>query len=1061
MLGLLIYLLKNQFNIIMNKTQKNTTPVQIIPQTEYKVHNVSHHVATTNLDYSTRNLTWLPNSLCMHGMRAISMQKFVDKLNNYVGNIDAKDKIAHSGILKGLFSGGFSGEHCTETTPFLCFDIDVKDTNKPEDNRHLLDPEKNHKVFEALKKISIATWKSNSGNGIAGILYVPQMKQITNDTRDRHRIVGEHITAYISNYLHQVTGIDNILFDPAQNKFRQVRLVANQKGLVRQLNPTPFVFEYTAEVVEKKTRLGVVKYRFSDCRQPNHSIFSQFNNDNKILDMLLSHGFTIVNRNSKKIRVKHSASESGSSGYVDVYANTYINFSSSFDASGKSVLRPSDIVCKIKFNNDWKAFAKHLHQEGYNNRVLTQQEIKTTSKTLKAKLKTVANEAEANKLIFEHCFELKHASIETKKQFISKNCIRLQYKNYFYAHLNLVDYTIQYDKKLTIHKYVSEVLSGVLDYADKHQRVILRADTGKGKTTAFVKYFHAHRPEKRILILAPLTIIVDEYSNRYLDSAVYLTGQSDGFDHERATTAKTVFSTYEQGIKHLAWQEFDYIIVDEVHQLLTANSFKADVIADLTTLIANKTTIGLTGTPSQIFTQLGYKLLNVDVDKPKLMKGETRLSNKSIASIVMSHLNEKPQGKMLVRVNSINTMNAIRDELVKKEIYTMDETHIFYSSKEIKESAEYKQLAHKSIFSEQKKIVFTTSMIDEGINIDQIGFTDVLFIENTYQPRPEPIKQFFARFRNTDPNRKNYLYLKHKKLQIPTHFMPEEMFEKDLKTLINESDSQEASEVLTTFNSIFSNNSYYYQNATTNNYYLAYSVTQVLFSKLNIEQFLDYLESNYFLSFKINKANTVKKHNLNDKEYKKKLKHEIAKHWVEDQAQIYQALLHHTQNLQITRGIHKQQISIDSDVEQLVMKNIKTFEMLYLRTLKLKELGVEKPLKELIIKDGDELTLLSNTRYKHLKNVLMVEQAKNNPKNKADRKIANQFRHISQWCVDKKEFKLQQLYDEIRNIGVVNYKVYSNEELLIVILKRIFSVELKRNKKTNVIVCKKRGSIKS
>ena len=85
----------------------------------------------------------------------------------------------------------------------------------------------------------------------------------------------------------------------------------------------------------------------------------------------------------------------------------------------------------------------------------------------------------------------------------------------------------------------------------------------------------------------------------------------------------------------------------------------------------------------------------------------------------------------------------------------------------------------------------------------------------------------------------------------------------------------------------------------------------------------------------------------------------------------------------------------------------------------------------------------------------MVLQAKNNPKNKADIKIANQFSHISQWCVDKKEFKLQQLYDEIRNIGVVNHKAYSNEELLTVMLKRIFSVELKRNNRKCVILCKK------
>ena len=1039
----------------------SANPSQIIAQTEYKVFDVSHREATSSLDYSTQNLTWLPNSMKMRGMEAISLQEFIKKLNSHKKDAESGEKIANSGILKGLFSGGFSGKDCTQTAPFLFFDIDVKDTDKHKDNRHLLNPANNQKIFEELKKVSIAVWKSLSGNGIAGILYVPQIAQYTNEAADRHRTVGMHITAYLSNYLHSVTGVDRVVFDEAQSKFRQVRMVAPQKGLIRKLNATPFVFEYTSKVVEKRTRLGVVKYRFSDYRQPNHSIFSQFNNDNQILDMLLSHGFTVVNKHSKKIRVKHSASESGSSGYVDVYANTYVNFSSSFDASIKSVFRPSDMVCKLQFNNDWKRFASYLHEKGYNNREFTQQEIKTTSTSLKAKLSAVTSEDEANKLIFEHCFELKYASIATKKQFVAKNCPRAEYKKYFYAHLNLTDYTIQYDKGLIINEYVSEVLQSVLEYADEHQKVVLRADTGKGKTTAFIKYFHKYKPDKRILILAPLTIIVDEYSKKYKDYAVFLTGLSDGFDHERAATAKAVFSTYEQGIKHLAGQEFDYVVIDEVHQLLTANSFKADVIADLTTLIANKKIIGLTGTPSQIFTQLGYKLLNVDVEKPKLMKGETRLSNKSVADIVMSHLMGKPRGRILVRVNSISSMLALIEELAEKKIYTKDQMHIFYSSKEIKESDEYKHLASQSKFSDQKKIVFTTSMIDEGISIDQLGFTDVLFIENTYQPRPEPIKQFFARFRNTDPNRKNYLYLQHKNLQIPTRFKPEQMFEKDLTTLINESNNQEASDVLTTFNSIFSNNSYYYQDATTNNYYLAYSVTQVLFSRVNIEQFLDYLESNYFLSFKINDAYTVEKHNLNEKEYKKKLNHQIAKHWVEDQTQIYQALLHHSQSPHIIQGIHKQQISVAPSVEKLVRENIYVFENLFLRTNELRGLGVDKPLKELVIKDGDELTLLSNANYKHLKNVLKVQQVKNNPLNKADTKIASQFDHICKWCVDKKEFTLQQLYKEIRNLGVVNYKAYCSEKSLTIIMEKIFNVELKRNNRKGVISCKKSCEIKT
>lgn len=1045
----------------LSSKNKSADTNQIIAKTEYKVFNVSYSVEPAQLNYSEPTLTWLPDGISDKNKKSISLQELELRINSYKKQDEKSEKINNSGFLKGLYSGYYVGKNCSVSVPYLCYDIDVKQSGNPDENPHLMNPVKNKRIFEALKKISVLCWKSNSGYGIAGILYVPQIAQYTNDTKDKHSKVGKLITSFVSNYLHNTTGVERVILDQTQSKFRQVRLVADQLGIKRKLNPTPFAFKYISEVVEKKTQTGVIKYRYSDYRQPANSIFTQFNKDNSILDILVSNGFTVVDNSGGKTRVKHHSSESSTSGFVDVYANRYINFSSSFDSSGKIAFRPSDIVCKLQFNNDWRKFAKHLYDNGYKEKELNQQEIKCASKSLKDELEGVVEVAKASKIIFKHCFDLKFANNEVKRQFIADNCIQPGLRKYFYAHLNFTDYKIQYNKQLIIDEYVSEVLPNILEFVDKHHRVILRADTGRGKTTAFIRYFHKHRPNERILILAPLTIIVDQYKNEYSNDAVFLTGQSDGFDHEKATSARTVFSTYEQGTKHLEGQKFDYIVIDEVHQLLTANSFKADVIADLTSLINDTNTIGLTGTPSQIFTQLDFKLLDVDVELPILMEGETRLSNKGVSNIVMSHLMGSPKGKVLIRVNAIETSKAIIKELVDKKIYKKSEILPLYSSKEIKESNNYKGLAHQRRFFDQYKIVFTTSMIDEGISIDQIGFTDVVFIETTYEPRPEPIKQFFARFRNEDPNRKNYIYLRQRNLQLPTGFKPEQMFDRDLETLINEGDQEEARDVLTTFRNLFSNNRYYYRDATTNRFYLAFAVTQVLFRQLNIEQFLDYLKSNYFLSFKVNDDHKVEKLNLNDKDYKKKLRRRVANYWIEERSQIYQTLLYHSQNPYITKSITKQQVGIKNDVELFAKENIKLFEMLFLREKELKKLGVEKPLEELIIKDGDELTLLSNSKYNQLVNVLKVDQAVKRPKNAADKRTANNFLHLSHWCVLKKEFKLQQMYEELRKLGVVNYKAYCNENTLCEIMNKVFNLEVKRNNNTNLIICKERVGTKN
>ena len=414
---------------------------------------------------------------------------------------------------------------------------------------------------------------------------------------------------------------------------------------------------------------------------------------------------------------------------------------------------------------------------------------------------------------------------------------------------------------------------------------------------------------------------------------------------------------------------------------------------------------------------------------------------------------ERPTGKVLIRVNAIDTSEAIKKELIDKKIYKKSEIHQLYSSLEIKNSKTYKGLAYNSEFSDQYKIVFTTAMIDEGVSIDQMGFTDIIFIETSYNPRPEAIKQFFARFRNNDPNRKNYLYLKQKKVQTPTCFNPTLMFKNDLYTLAFESDEEEAKDVLTTYNNLFSNNSYYYNNEIVNNYFLAYATTETMFQKFNTEQLLDYLKSNYNLAFSVNKEHEVNKIDNNTKEHIKLIKQKVATLWSEEKVHVCQVLLYHTQNPSIANGIIKQQIRIDDDFSAFVKGNIKHFETLYLREKELCSLGVVNPLEYLIKNDGDEITLQSNDRYKRSVQVLKVDRAILDPKTKADKKTAEQFVHFAQWCVLKGTFTHKQMYDELRNVGVVNHKAYKNEAMLFEILNNNFNLNIKRNRRTNRITC--------
>lgn len=1019
-----------------------------VAHTYYKVVNIQHEAVKTPLDYSIPVLTWLPDSASDKGKTSISLLDLKKRLNSHKRH-EAKGKINNSGFLKGLYTGYFVGGNCTTPAPYLMFDIDVKNNDKKKENVHLFNPLNNEKVFKALEKIAVICWRSNSQNGIAGILYVPQIAQYTNETRELHKIVGESITSYLSELIHEATGVDKVEFDPAQSKFRQVRLIAEQTE-ARELNPHPAMFTYEVEKRIKKTAKGVVQYRDRNYKQPNGSIFEQYNENTPILNVMENNGFTVVSTSGNKVRVKHILSDSSTTGTVDTDLNVYFNYSETL--GGTTSYTPARIVCKFEFGNNWQQLAEHLHSLNYKDKVTTPKELKTLTCSFKEALQQ-ATPDEVDKIIFKHCFNLQHATNEVKKQFIVDNCINPEHEKYFIEYLKLADYKIKYDEKFIIEKYVSEVLPEILDYADKHNKVVLRAETGKGKTTAFVRDFHKHRPNSRLLILAPLTIITEQNEKDYKDKGkVFLTGKSDITEHIKALEADTVFATYEQGIKLLEASTFDCIVIDEIHQLITANSFKRDVIADLTPLLNDCKVIGLTGTTTQIFNKIGYKLIDADVKNPIRTNIEVRYLNIKAFDIVMNHVSKKPKGKVLIRLNEIATIKELTRHLVKTKLYNKSEILFLHSTKEIKNSKEYKKLAHKRQFYDNYKLIFTTSLIDEGLSIEQNGFSDVVFIETNYNPRPEPVKQFFARFRNVEPERKNYLYLRTKNNQQATRFNPETMFDNDLLTLEKETANNEAKEVLTTYNNLFSNNNFYYNNAIVNPYYLAYAVTEVLFGYFNTTQFLEYLESNYNLSFTINKEFEVVKKKASFGSYTKELKQQIAKLWIEANEQILQVLHYHTQNPRIRNETHPTQTRIEPDVLEFATSNIKHFEQLFNRTIELTRLGVKNPVNELIKDYGEAVTLQSDDYYRKTVLFYRIEKTLNEPKTIADKKTAQQFLSFAKWCNEKQTFSYKQMIQQLKGIGVMNYKAF-NEQMLFELLK-CFNLNAKRNSKTNLITCR-------
>src|SRR5690554_7276375 len=100
------------------------------------------------------------------------------------------------------------------------------------------------------------------------------MAEYLNDRRDLHLQVGKKITSYLSDYLHNTTGITRIKFDNAQSKLRQIRYLAPQKQ-IREINNNPFVFTYQVEEKPKYIAPKVPAYRYSDYSTPYGTIYDQ------------------------------------------------------------------------------------------------------------------------------------------------------------------------------------------------------------------------------------------------------------------------------------------------------------------------------------------------------------------------------------------------------------------------------------------------------------------------------------------------------------------------------------------------------------------------------------------------------------------------------------------------------------------------------------------------------------------------------------------------------------------------------------------------------------------
>ena len=928
-----------------------------------------------------------------------SLISLLERLNNIKQKLKKNNSIT---ILKGLYKGGTSGVYCYQNTPFLFFDIDV--SKEKNENVHLLPTMNNINVFERLKKIAVLTWRSSSGNGIAGILYVPQLQDVGNTDTKKHLCIGKAVC----NYLQKVLQV-NAKFDDAQSRYRQSRYLAKQ-DVSRIINKNPYVFTYEIKEVYQKLQTGVVDFRFYDNRAIAGTIADQFNRDVSIHEVLRSCNFKKISAT----RYKHPNTTSSSSGAVK--GNVFLNSSSSF--SHYKVFTPFFLCLIEQYNGNYKAFLSDLRKKGYND-------VKPKKEAYEqAKNNLISNVGKRNEQIFKACYHLINGTYKEKLFFANDNALNDTEKIIFYSYLKIKDFSIVYDKTLFIKQYVEEQLDSVFNYVDVNKKIILVAETGTGKTSSIIKCFNTLRPNERVIILAPLTAIVEQIKADF-NNVVCLTGKSGLEEHSRALKSNVVAATYEQGFKHLKeTNTFDYVVVDEVHNLITTQGYKKNTIKELTQVLKNKKVIGLTGTANLLFKSIGYKLVNVKKEKQKRVKINFIVDNREPLKIALQHL-KKVRGKCIIRVNNRDVADGLEKHLYATKQYKKNEILLLSADIRVKKGKDFKDLTTNSAFNENIKLVITTSLIDEGLSIKQKGFTDVVFIETEYNPAPEPAKQFFARFRNHDLNRKNYYYYRETKNKTTSLLCPYKVFEQTKAELIADAKNFD---VLDTDKKDIANTKYlYYNDSTVDCYSLAYDVMTSFFSNITKEEYCFFLEINYNIEVIENKG--YQQQNFDTRKIKsqlKEVKKNIAKEWVYNQDEILSALYLITDDKEIKNSIQNTGLISSDMVYNLVLDKLKDFETLQRFTMRLEKLGVNNVNDVLI--DSNKMMPVSTQKVNRAICLLENKRTIENPVSITDHKnrgkLLNFVDSVKQADkIDKKTLSVLWEKQRCRSIRVGHYNL--------------------------------------
>ncbi|MEM5536570.1 DEAD/DEAH box helicase [Neptuniibacter pectenicola] len=296
--------------------------------------------------------------------------------------------------------------------------------------------------------------------------------------------------------------------------------------------------------------------------------------------------------------------------------------------------------------------------------------------------------------------------------------------------------------KLTDTQFISDL---DIQIDPNHYVTHLCADTGMGKSSWVMDVLCK---QGNIIFAVPqraqITQLKAKYGNRKDVEFIY------GGHSELSENPSNIICTYDQlpAILAKVFANHYMLIIDEVHKLYQAASYRPDAVANIVdAVIDQRFSSVLTLSATFMLELVSYQIdswleVTRTTEIERVIELQLFRSLPSMEDAVIANIEASDNGPTVVRINNKKDIIAYQKALEGKGLRCLAVNRDLQKNESISTMLEKESIA-------EYDVVLTTSLMDEAININDEQINELIVFNSKIHP--EELKQFVGRFRLCNP----------------------------------------------------------------------------------------------------------------------------------------------------------------------------------------------------------------------------------------------------------------------------------------------------------------------